>query len=679
MSRRTSRHAGGAARQALASALLCAAVACLLWLGAAARADAAPRAAGLAPPGSPAAAAKQTKLDTILAQVAALAKSRGVQAARQYATPRGVDLRPGGVRVIILATDARVATLQSVRRAVRVAGGIVAGSFDRYVSARVPVTALPRLSRCAAVGSVREPGGCAADATSSEGVAEMNVSPWTAAGFTGAGVKVGIIDGGFKGYQALLGTELPASVSTWGKSALGPEGGPADDVSHGTAVAEIAHDMAPGAQLYLASVGDPVELAEAERWMVQSGVSVINHSMGWWGWGQTDGTGVINQVVDHAVANDVFWANSAGNSRLMHWRGDFTDPDRDFWLDFDNVAGDRYNTFYASAGKYIQACLWWDDSFSAATEDFDLWLAKLNPGTGQWEQVASSERRQGGEAGQTPVEIITYTAPTAGYYAWQVARAWSARTDVDFDLLTPGVTLDNPSNPHAHWFSYERSCCQPADNASAGFMAVAAVERAPGYVQATYSSQGPTRDGRITPEISAPTSVTSVTIPSFTGTSSSSPHIAGLAAILRQAYPTYSAARIETLIKDQAADLGTPGPDTLFGWGRAVLPAVPRDTTRPVTTAWAAKVKRGAGAVLRYRVVDAGFSAGPAKVTLLVKNARGKLVKKLGPFAGRASGVTYRATFRCTLAKGKYRYYVQATDAAGNKAVKIGSAALTVK
>ena len=42
----------------------------------------------------------------------------------------------------------------------------------------------------------------------------MNVAGYTAAGYDGAGVKIGIIDGGFAGYAARLGTELPASVTT---------------------------------------------------------------------------------------------------------------------------------------------------------------------------------------------------------------------------------------------------------------------------------------------------------------------------------------------------------------------------------------------------------------------------------------------------------------------------------
>ena len=44
----------------------------------------------------------------------------------------------------------------------------------------------------------------------SEGAAVTRAPLWHGAGFTGSGVKVAILDPGFQGYQALLGTELPA-------------------------------------------------------------------------------------------------------------------------------------------------------------------------------------------------------------------------------------------------------------------------------------------------------------------------------------------------------------------------------------------------------------------------------------------------------------------------------------
>jgi len=55
---------------------------------------------------------------------------------------------------------------------------------------------------------------------------------------------------------------------------------------------------------------------------------------------------------------------------------------------------------------------------------------------------------------------------------------------------------------------------------------------------------------------------------SVSGTSFSSPMTAGLAALLWSAKPSYTAAQIFDLMKNSADDLGPPGPDPSFGWGR---------------------------------------------------------------------------------------------------------------
>ena len=52
------------------------------------------------------------------------------------------------------------------------------------------------------------------------------------------------------------------------------------------------------------------------------------------------------------------------------------------------------------------------------------------------------------------------------------------------------------------------------------------------------------------------------------GTSFSSPMTAGLAALIWSAKPSYSADQVWTTIKNSADDLGAPGPDRDFGWGR---------------------------------------------------------------------------------------------------------------
>ena len=79
-------------------------------------------------------------------------------------------------------------------------------------------------------------------AVSGEEVGVALAAAWHEKGFTGKGVKVAVIDGGFKGVADRQASgDLPANVVTQdfcGGQLLGEE-------DHGTAVAEIVHEMAP--------------------------------------------------------------------------------------------------------------------------------------------------------------------------------------------------------------------------------------------------------------------------------------------------------------------------------------------------------------------------------------------------------------------------------------------------
>ncbi len=80
------------------------------------------------------------------------------------------------------------------------------------------------------------------------------------------------------------------------------------------------------------------------------------------------------------------------------------------------------------------------------------------------------------------------------------------------------------------------------------------------------------------------------------------------------------------------------------------------------------------------RVAGSGGSpcAGTAAAKIVIKNAKGKAVTTLKVTKVK-TGVTATVKFRCKLAKGKYRFFVYATDAAGNAQSKIASNRLTVR
>ncbi|MCA9293981.1 MAG: S8 family serine peptidase [Phycisphaerales bacterium] len=54
---------------------------------------------------------------------------------------------------------------------------------------------------------------------------------------------------------------------------------------------------------------------------------------------------------------------------------------------------------------------------------------------------------------------------------------------------------------------------------------------------------------------------------SVSGTSFASPNTAGVAALVLSEHPEYTAAEIETALRDGAIDMGAPGHDDIYGWG----------------------------------------------------------------------------------------------------------------
>ncbi|MFX1503307.1 MAG: S8 family peptidase, partial [Promethearchaeota archaeon] len=71
------------------------------------------------------------------------------------------------------------------------------------------------------------------------------------------------------------------------------------------------------------------------------------------------------------------------------------------------------------------------------------------------------------------------------------------------------------------------------------------------------------------------------------GTSMATPHVSGLAALIMESFPTKNSSQIETLIYESAIDLGDPGFDKYYGFGRIDITTVfGPDTTPPKCSNW---------------------------------------------------------------------------------------------
>jgi hypothetical protein len=71
----------------------------------------------------------------------------------------------------------------------------------------------------------------------------------------------------------------------------------------------------------------------------------------------------------------------------------------------------------------------------------------------------------------------------------------------------------------------------------------------------------------------------------YYGTSAASPHVAGAAALVKQAFPSYTPAQIKGFLEGRTVALGAPGKDNTYGSGRLDLgppPSTPTPTPTPV-------------------------------------------------------------------------------------------------
>jgi len=76
-------------------------------------------------------------------------------------------------------------------------------------------------------------------------------------------------------------------------------------------------------------------------------------------------------------------------------------------------------------------------------------------------------------------------------------------------------------------------------------------------------------------------------------------------------------------------------------------------------------VRRGRTATFRYRISDPLPGCGKARAALYVVNAKGHVVRKIS-LGTVAENTSLSRSYRCTLARGRYFWFVRATDIAGN-------------
>lgn len=526
-------------------------------------------------------------LEYSLTQLVNAYKAQGLDATQAFGSQSTMVMEGNQVQVVVVGESD--ANMETIRAAITGAGGELQSSYEGFQQAMVPVGALEALAGRSDVRLVREPYRPImlepeVGAQTTEGVNASGANTWHAIPRRGEGVKVAIVDGGFSGYAALLGTDLPAAGKVTTQDYTGSFPGTS---VHGTACAEIVYDMAYGVdRMYLVKISTDVDLASAVTYLIGQGVHVISMSLGWLVAGPGDGTAgggssPLYSALANARSNGIFVATAAGNNRDDMWHGTYSDhptvPGTHQWPHGSNVncigpGSPDFTCYNIPASNQIAASLHWN-SWPSGPEDYDLYLVRWTGST--WATVASSLNRQ--TTGAAPTEYISFvTTAAASPYGFVVVDYSTSGPPECFRLILShslGASLDEQVQSRTFIF--------PSDSPDA--MSVAAVHYST-YNQESYSSEGPTfgtggacTGGSVEPDIAGYAQVSSVSYgpTGFAGTSAATPHVAGAAVLYTGAYSATvgsgsppTPAQTQTHLENSAIDLGTAGKDTAYGAGR---------------------------------------------------------------------------------------------------------------
>lgn len=416
----------------------------------------------------------------------------------------------------------------------------------------------------------------------SEGDVAHQADDARAIGFNGAGINIGVLSDGVDSLAARQATlDLPAVLTV-----LAGQAGSGDE---GTAMLEIVHDLAPGANLFYATGrGGQATMAANIVALQAAGCDIIIDDLTYFSEGVFQ-DGVIAQAVNTVTAAGALYFSSAGNSGNLNdgtsgvWEGDFVASGTTITgvtgTLHDFGGGAVTNTLTANGGGTRPITLKWSDPLSGSGNDYDLYI--LNGA--QTAVLCAATNDQDGD--DDPFESCPIQPAGS-----QIVIARTSGVDRALHLNTTRGRLANGTAGQTYGHNAGENTISTAAVPVSTAGGAEFTGGAANPVE-TYSSDGPRRifynpngsvitannvlfasnGGRLLNKVDlAAADCVRTTTPGFMpfcGTSAAAPHAGAVAAIIWSALPTATPAQIRSALFNSALDIEAPGWDRDSGVG----------------------------------------------------------------------------------------------------------------
>lgn len=514
----------------------------------------------------------------------------------------GSRIRPDdGGRLLV---DIRAEPSPALRQAILGLGGQVEYESPRWKSIRA---SLPpqSLLRLAARDDVRRilkghlPSSHTGSVTSEGVVAHKVDTASTAFGVDGSGIKIGVISDSADGSaNAIALGDLPASFTVLpGRFGSG--------IGEGTAMSEIVHDMAPGAQIYFASAnGGKAAFADSILQLFAAGCDIIVDDISYSNeWQFQDDE--IGQAVNTVVTGGGLYFSASGNEGSLYqnnsttWEGDFVDagPGTGPLVGAGRIhdfGGSTYNTLLTGDSD---GSLQWSDEYNSSANDYDLFV--LDP-SGSSIVTSSTDSQTGSEE---PYEFVYGVQPGERIV---VVRFGATAADRYLRLSFTGSPLQYATEGQTIGHAGTQNCiCVASSDASAVVPGTfdnsssTEISSSDGPHKKFYREDGtPITPGNFlatggvtiaTPALTAADGVVTTLPPSsglnpFYGTSAAAPHAAAIAALVWQRNRSLTNAEVRSALESGCVDVELPGFDVNSGNGILMADlALTAVSPRPIT------------------------------------------------------------------------------------------------